>query len=185
MLVLVAAIASYAGFTAISTTTTVLVTAVDVARGEVIERTDLAAIEVAAGQATGTVPATRASEIVGQFATVDLPAGALVLGTTVHSTLPLEPGTSVVGVSLTAAQLPTTALRAGDRIRLVSTPIAQGEPPTQAPLTIAATVFATRLDERTGATIVDVVVPTETAADVAARAATGRVAVVLDGAVGA
>ncbi|MGO2112755.1 MAG: SAF domain-containing protein, partial [Pseudoclavibacter sp.] len=119
-----------------------------------------------------------------QHAAVDLAAGSLLTTSSMQAALPLDPGTSIVGIAVSTAQVPATGLRAGDRVRLVSTPVAQGEPPTEPPPTIDAVVFATRPDDRTGGLVVDVVVPDSIAAEVAARAATGRLAIVLDGSTG-
>lgn len=180
VLVLIAALVSYVSLSSLASTDTVVVTATPVAKGDVIEATDLATIEVAAGQAPGAFRVEDSAALVGQFAAVDLPVGSLLTGESVQANLPVAAGTSIVGIAVTSAQLPATGLRAGDRIRIVSTPVAQGEPPVDAPPTVDATVFAVRPDER-GGLIVDVAVPTSRAADVAARAATGRIALVLDG----
>ncbi|GGA67819.1 hypothetical protein GCM10011490_17990 [Pseudoclavibacter endophyticus] len=181
VLVLVAALTSYVTFSNLSTSVTVVVAAADLAKGDVIEATDLGSIEIVGGQHTNAIPAADAATLIGQHAAVDLPAGSLLTTGTVQGSLPVEPGTSIVGVAVAVGQVPSSGVRAGDRIRLVSTPVAQGEPPVEAPLTIDAVVFATRTDDRTGALVVDVVVPTGVAADVAARAATGRISIVLDG----
>lgn len=179
-LVVVAGLASYVGFTNLGNTVEVLVTSAAVSRGEVVEAADLTTLQLSGGQTSPAITVDRTAEVVGQVATVDLPAGSLVTTETIAATVPVEAGSSVVGLSLTPAQLPSTPLTPGDRIRIVSTPVAQGEPPAEPPLTIEAVVFTTRQDDRTGTTIVDVVVPETIAADVAARAATGRVSIVLD-----
>lgn len=82
---------------------------------------------------------------------------------------------------MNASQLPSSRLAAGDAVRLVDTPVAQGEPPTSDPQTFDATVFTTTYDEANQTWIVDVVVPEREAASIAARAATQRVSIVLDG----
>ena len=74
----------------------------------------------------------------------------------------------------------TGALRKGDEVRLVDTPISQGEPPADTPKTFTATVFSIREDAQNSRWIVDLVVSPQVAPDIAARAATGRVALVLD-----
>lgn len=180
LLILVAALASYLTFANLSNTISVVVTTGHIARGEAIEATDLGSMEIARGQVTSAITVAEAASIVGQYATVDLPPGSLITSATVQATLPIEPGMSIVGVAVTAGQLPSTGLTPGDRIRLVSTPVTQGEPPESTPESIDAVVFAVRPDER-GGVVVDVLVPSPTAPDVAARAATGRIAIVLDG----
>ena len=68
----------------------------------------------------------------------------------------------------------------GDSVRVVTTPGDQGEVTEQDPVTIEARVVGVGRVEETGETVVDVSVPREDAAELAARAATGRVALVLD-----
>ena len=182
VLVLVAGLASYSTMTAVSNTVAVVVAIGHIAKGEVLEAGDLGSIEIAGGQTTSAVPVAQAASLVGQHASVDLPPGALITSSSVQTSLPIEAGHSVVGLSVSTAQVPATPLRAGDRIRIVSTPLAQGEPPVEAPQTQAAIVFGVRDDERNGGYVVDVVVPSTIAPAIAARAATGRIAIVLDGA---
>jgi hypothetical protein len=87
---------------------------------------------------------------------------------------------SVVGVGLAPALLPGEPLQAGDRVRVVATPGDQGDVTSGGQRTIAATVVAVRGDSDTGQTVLSVQVPFDDAAELAARAATGKVAVVLD-----
>ena len=81
--------------------------------------------------------------------------------------------------------MPGTQLVAGDRIRIVATPAKQalGETATS-PVAVAAVVVSTQTGADTtgqGAqTIITVDVPTADAAQLAAIAASGKVAVVLD-----
>ncbi len=75
--------------------------------------------------------------------------------------------------------LPAEPIAPGDAVRVVQTPGAQGEV-ADAPVTVSATVVGVHPSETGDQTIVDVVVPAEAAADLAARAATGKVALVLD-----
>jgi len=89
-------------------------------------------------------------------------------------------GQSLVGVAVTSSQLPAVPLQAGDRVRIVDTPAAQGEPPTVTPATISGEVVSTVGPDDTGLTIVNVTVAEDQAAGLAARAATSRVALVLD-----
>lgn len=180
VLVLVAALASYISFSSLANTEAVLVVTSSVAKGEPIQSSQLGSLEIVGGQSTGAIPATDAHLVTGQFAATDLVPGSLLTRDSVVTSLPVEAGASVVGLALSTGQLPSTQLHAGDRIRIVSTPISQSEPPSESPPTISATVFSVHDDERTGLTIVDVIIPSGVAADVAARAATGRVALILD-----
>ena len=86
----------------------------------------------------------------------------------------------MIVVALTPAQLPAEPLLAGDQVRIVDTPAAQGEPPRTSPASIAGEVVSTVGPDNTGRTVVNVTVPAGQAAGLAARVATGRVALVLD-----
>lgn len=161
-------------------TVAVLETKTDIARGTTISATDLTTLEVAGGQNVSAFTADQAKQVIGQVATVDLPTGSLVTKSNVGEGLAITAGKSIVGVALGAAQMPTYPLAAGDTIRIVDTPVAQGEPPATTPQAFKATVFTTKYVEKTNQWIVDLIVPTGQAADIAARAATGRIALVVD-----
>lgn len=163
-----------------SRTVSVLTTSKDIERGQEITQQDLTTITLAGGQNADAVTAKDATDVIGKVAAVDLPAGSLLTTNNVIDTLPVPSGDSIVGIALSANQLPAYALKAGDKVRLVDTPVAQGEPPTSDPQTFNATVFTTRYDEKNQVTVVDVVVPEREAAAIAARAATQRVSLVLD-----
>ena len=68
-------------------------------------------------------------------------------------------GESLVGISLTPAQMPSEPLYAGDTVRIVTTPGDQGEVTDEDPVTIEATVVGVSRVEETGETVVDVSVP--------------------------
>ena len=76
--------------------------------------------------------------------------------------------------------MPGEPLVAGDRIRVVATPGAQGEVTDEPPVTIPATVVGVRATAERATSVVSVQVPEGEAAELAARAATGNVALVLD-----
>jgi len=180
-IVLIGALATWYVTTTTSRTVSVLTISDTVQRGEAITQNDLTTISIAGGQNVDAIPASEASDVVGQVAAVDLPAGSLLTTGNIIDTLPVPEGSSIVGIALNASQLPSYRLAAGDAIRLVDTPVAQGEPPTSDPQTFDATVFTTTYDEANQTWIVDVVVPEREAASIAARAATQRVSIVLDG----
>lgn len=180
-LAIVGGLGSWWYASSIGNTVTVLVTSTAVTRGEQIETADLTTLEIAGGQASDAITAARSTEVVGQVATVDLPAGSLITSDNIGGGLTVESGQSIVGVALTAAQMPSHPLAAGDAVRIVDTPIAQGDPPQTTPQSYEATVFTSKYDDATSQWIVDLVVPQGRAADIAARSATGRIALVLDG----
>lgn len=152
----------------------------DVAPGEVVQAADLTIADVSTDPALSPVPAARLSSVIGQRAAVALTAGSLLTDAAISTTIVPTAGRSLVGVALTAAQLPGEPLQPGDRVRIVDTPTTQGEPPTTAPATIAGLVASVVWPDDTGLTVVNVTVPAGQAADLAARVATGRVALILD-----
>ena len=85
-----------------------------------------------------------------------------------------------VGIALTPAQVPTLPLHGGDHVRIIVTPAADGPAPAGTPQFTAAQVVVTSVDDTTGNTVVNVLVPYADASVLAARAATGNVALVLD-----
>ena len=126
------------------------------------------------------VDATKLDDIAGQRAAADLPAGSLLTPDSVTPELTPAATKSVVGIALTPSQRPNVDLRSSDNIRIVETPVSQGDPPVDTPAAIKATVISVAPVEGGDAVIVNVEVATSDAADLAARAATGRVALVLD-----
>lgn len=180
-LVILGGLATFTLVQATGNTVTVLITSADIGRGETITAEDLTTLEIAGGQSVDAIAAADSADALGQIALVDLPAGSLLTGATIGSAIAVEAGKSIVGVALTSSQLPSFPLSAGDTVRVVETPVSQGDPPATTPATFQAIVFTTRVDEATGMTIVDLVVPESRAADVAARAATGRIALIIDG----
>jgi hypothetical protein len=71
-------------------------------------------------------------------------------------------------------------MRGGDKVRIIVTPGDNGHAGGGAPPFTPAVVVDTALDETTGNTVVNVLVPYIDASVLAARAATGHVALVLD-----
>lgn len=169
-------------YSAASRSQSYLVTKDSVARGATITGGDLSTINIVGGQSGTAIPASDTAQLIGHVATVDLPAGSLLTTKNTASELPLAAGKSIVGISLTAAQMPSVSMSSGQQVRIVDTPVSQGDPPTTEPESFEAEVFDTKADP-TGKsnTIVDLLVTSSQAADIAARAATGRIALVIDG----
>ena len=164
-----------------SATENVLAVRETVNRGEVIEAEDLMTVQVGLDPALTPLEASELEDIVGQRAAVDISAGSLVTDDSVADTVVPAEGESIVGVSLTAAMMPAEPIYVGDVVRIVSTPGDQGEVREGIePTTVEASVVGVRQIPETGETVVDVAVPEDQAADLAARAATRKVALVLD-----
>lgn len=177
--VVLGAVLSLWAWSATSNTTEVLAVRAVVHRGEVITRDDLMVVRLGLDPAVKTVPASRIDQVAGQRAALDLAAGGLLAPDDLASTMVPATGMSVVGIALAAGMMPAEPLNPGDAVRLVQTPGQQGEV-TGSPVTVKASVVAVEAAKTADLTIVDVLVPSEVAADLAARAATGKVALVLD-----
>ena len=127
-----------------------------------------------------SVPASQASAVVGKRAALDIAAGGLLTPAVIaDETVPAK-GQTVVGLALGNGMLPAIPLRTGDDVRVVQTPGAQGQVGDVSPVTVPATVVAVKRSEDGQYTLVDLLVSADAAPDLAARAATGKVAVVLD-----
>lgn len=160
-----------------STGADVVVVRVAVGRGEVIEAADLGTARVGVDPAMRTVSAAELQGLIGQRAVTDLAPGALLTPDQVGTVVVPGQGESLVGVPVSPGLMPSEGLKAGDRVRLVQTPGQSGEV-TGVPVTIPGTVVSVTQGDTQA--VVNVVVSTDRAAELAARAGTGRVAVVLD-----
>jgi len=149
-------------------------------RGEVITADDIQRIRISGDPALEPLPASAYDEIIGQRAALDISAGGLITTeSTTDAPMPPE-GQSIVGISLTPAQVPGLPMHGGDKVRIIVTPAANGDAPTGTPQFTEAEVVDTTIDETTGNTVVNVLVPYADASVLAARAATGNVALILD-----
>ena len=162
-------------------TAEVLALTQDVERGEQIQGSDLSTVRVPIDQNDlATVDASMIEDVIGQVAAADLIAGTTLTPTATVADLLPPTGQSVVGFALTVGQLPAQPLRAGDHVRIVDTPVAQGDPPAGEPTAFDAVVLSVQPDSTTGTTLVDLQVDAEEASEIAVRAFTGRAALVLD-----
>ncbi len=178
-LVLVGAVLGVGVWMLSSSSVEVVAARTSIERGATITAEDLVVTRVTVDETVPVIRSDQLSGLVGQRAASDIASGTLLSPAEVTDVLPPGTGDSVVGVALGMGQLPAEPLRAGDRVRLVQTPAAQGEvPATQ--VTIDAVVQSVTVAADGQTTVVDLLVPSSRAAEVAARAATGEVALVLD-----
>lgn len=169
--------------TALDSNTAVVVPAEAIYRGQQITAEDLTTAPVSGLPGAALIGADDADTLIGQTAATDLPAGVPITSGSVTSQPVPAPGTAVVGLLLTPAQVPTVTLTPGDAVRIVATPRLQDDPPgTDQVASVSATVVSTTTDEVSGNTIVNVATASEDSAGLAALAATGRIALILDGA---
>ncbi|MDR3068443.1 MAG: SAF domain-containing protein [Cellulomonas sp.] len=180
---LVAVGALAAGWLVQSTTTSAQVLAVarDVAKGDQIGASDLAAVPVQGSPMLRTVAAGDLDKVVGQVATMDLRSGSLLDPGSFADKLTPGEGKSLVGISLDEAHRPGVALHAGDTVRFVQAPVASGDVQSSS-LDVAAVVVSTTTgDSTTGSTmVVNVEVDSDDAATLAALGASGRAVLLVD-----
>jgi hypothetical protein len=163
----------------------VLAVARGVAYGQVIGEADLAVARVAPDAALAPLPAADRGAVVGRHAAADLFPGMLLTAELLTDDVAPGAATELVGVALPADRLPNRPLRPGDRVLIVGTPAVDGDLPGEdgGPAgtvpAAAATVVAVGPATEDGARVVDVTVPAGQGPALAARAATSRVAVVL------
>lgn len=163
-----------------STTTPVVVAAAPVLRGQVLTADQLTTAEVSGLAPASLTPAADLNSLVGQTVVVDVPVGAPVPTSAVTTDPIPTAGQAVVGILLPAGQAPTVDLLPGARVRIVATPRAQEDVPATIGTGTAAVLVSTSVDEVSGNTVANVAVPAPQAASLAALAATGRAAMVLD-----
>lgn len=173
--------------------TAVVVVARDVPVGSRITEADLSTASIALDPAVQSVKASRTGALVGQRAATDLKAGSLLAPSQVTTQSLIGPGEQLVGVSVKPSQLPATPLVPGEKVLIVSTPdsdagaVRPDNGSTDAaassgrsPVTLPAKVVAVgRPAAATNAVVVDVAVPATDGPALAARAATGNVALVV------
>ena len=120
-------------FTSVNDTQEVLVVSSDIKRGETIEAGDLAIVRERRPRAD---PGSRQPEgPVSRAAAPPSTCGPAPCSPSRQVTDNLVPGEgeSLVGISLTPAQMPSEPLYAGDTVRIVTTPGDQGEVTEQRP----------------------------------------------------
>jgi len=166
-------------WSATTNTQEVLVARHAIERGSVIEADDLARVRVSADPALKPVPSSQFDQVVGQRAAYDVAAGGMLTPDSFTGAVVPSDNNSIVGVALTPAQAPGLDLATGDHVRVIVTPPQGEQLPTGVPQSNEATVAGVHVSED-GQLIVDLLVPHTDAAVLAARAASGNVALVLD-----
>ena len=116
----------------------------------------------------------------GTTLTQSIMQGSLLSRSEVTAAGPPAAGQVLVGVAVPAARMPAGGLTAGDRVLVVTTPAADADPPSGPPDSVAATVVRVGAADLNGVTVVDVTTAAGDGPALAARAATGRIAIVLE-----
>ncbi|WP_238005849.1 SAF domain-containing protein [Dactylosporangium sp. AC04546] len=179
-LMAVFALAAVALFGYVSRTQPYLALARDVPAGARLAASDLVTVHLNPDPGLAPVPQNRAKAVIGKYSSIPLLAGTLLTdGALVDKPFP-APGEQVVGLALKAGQMPSTPLRPGAAVLLVSTqdPLAQDKPTGPAP-TVLATVVHVIAGARDGSATVSVAVRDNDGPLVARLAAQGRLVLTL------
>jgi SAF domain len=161
-------------------TSAVIAVAREVPWGRTITAADLVEARVPADPALDPIPYGDRDQVIGMIAATTLTPGSLLTRSALTDQQLPPPGQQLVGVGVSAVQLPTTALRPGDDVLLV--PVAAGggtQAAGGASAAVDATVVASGPPGTDGLRVVDVLVDATDGPDVAARAAAGLVAIVV------
>lgn len=161
-------------------TESVLAVRDSVAEGQTIDRSNLVSKQVAG--LDHAVPVDQADKLAGQTASIDLPAGHVVTSDAASSAPIPGGGQAVVGIAVTAAQMPGAELEIGDTVRVVEVPAGEDSAAVDddaATVTEQARVLdVTPPAEGTDKTVVTVVAADGAADQLAAGSAAERLAVV-------
>lgn len=161
-------------------TVTVLAVARPIQAGHQVTTADLRFIDLATNSRSSVFSAGEAEQAVGRYARVTLLPGQLLLRDALSTSLIPPSGSALVAVTVPSARMPSVALEGGDRVLVVSTPSEQDEPPHNVPPdSLIAQVVSTQPLADTDLIVVTVQVDQSRAGLLAARAATGRIAVVV------
>lgn len=167
--------------TSLGETTSVVALARAVSWGQPLNAADLVEARITSDPALSPIPYADRDELIGLIAATDLTAGSLLTRDALTDERFPPPGQHLVGVGVTANQVPATPLRSGDEVLLV--PMAtEGTAPAAgaaAPESVQAMVANTGPVGVDGRRVVDVLVDDAHGADVAARAAAGLVVIVV------
>lgn len=158
----------------------VLAVAEPVAYGSVVEDSDLTVARVASDSVLDPIQADRRGEVVGQHAAVELRPGMLLTTEAVTGERLPGPATEAVPVAVPDSRMPSLGLRPLDPVMVVATPAQDADPPSERPDSIEATVVSVGPPDANGTRVVDLQVPAGEGPTLAAWAATGRIAFVLE-----
>lgn len=178
-LIIVCALGAFWLVDRLSTTTQVVIAAADIPEGQRLTTEDLTVTDVTVPGGVATIPGSDLDTLVGQRSVGQLEKGALLAPGDVSTDAFPAAGTAVVGVRVSAGQIPTNDVDPGDPIQIVGTPREGDDPPSGDAPVITGTVQAISAPATDGVVVVDVLVSSDQSATLAALSATGRISVVL------
>jgi hypothetical protein len=178
------ALLSYAVYNRVAAETTVIMMAATVYRGETVEASDLAVVQLSGEAVRKSIPAAQLDALVGQKAVYDLPAGTMPVPGAIDEVVIPDSGRAVVGIKLSTGRAPAALLTPGSPARLVVLPPASTTEPDTTDKLAGKTYPATIVDQVPGADgasiVINVDVASGQAATIAMLAASDRIAVVRD-----
>jgi len=177
VLVVAGALASAGVYTHLSQTQEVVAVVRPVARGEVIERTDLTTVQVSLDPLLTPVPASQLAEVVGQYALSDLVPGTLLAAGSFGQAIFPAADRAEVGLALMPGAYPADALRPGDAVLLVT--VARPGEAEVAPVSFPGQLAMVGLPDANQMIVVAVEVAAADAPQIAAWSAADRLALVL------
>jgi hypothetical protein len=145
----------------------------DIERGQVVSAEDFGPVEL---QLDGTIRAVRwerASTLIGRVAVVDLPSGTLATTGAFAEQTPIPAGSAVVSVEVDAGLVP--AVRAGDRVQVLSLPIEGDRLDLELASVVADGVLVVEVGSDGGQRVVSMMVDADTARAVAVADALSRI----------
>ncbi|WP_300007729.1 SAF domain-containing protein [Pseudonocardia sp.] len=140
--------------------------------GSVVQLSDLREIDLPLGSGLATVAWDDVGTVIGQLADTDLRAGQTLTPDSVTPDRVPAPGDAIVGLSVEAGRVPSTALAPRDEVLVITG--------AGSPLVRATVVRAGEVDV-SGRRSVDVLVPQADAEELALASVDDRVAIVLLG----
>jgi SAF domain len=123
LLVLGAALSGLALLSATRTSAYVAV-AQQIPNGKQITAADLSTVELSGGQGLAAIPADQVNSVIGRYASTTLYPGALVVASELSNTTLVDSSQAEIGIH--ASTLPSSTLKPGDHVVLVSTGGAPG-----------------------------------------------------------
>lgn len=164
--------------------TPVLVLAKSIERGEELTAAHLSVLNVGADDGVAVVPADQRDEVLGRTAAASLEGGTILTATQFLAGPQVGPGQAVVGLALAPGEYPTSALRPGDHVIVVRSPLqSSAVDRTEQPPDVLAEdveVFSLEpLSDTARTLMISVTVPRDVAPDITSAAAAGRIRLVL------
>ena len=161
-------------------TVEVLTVVRDIPAGAVIAENDLTIADLG-GSGVAAIPASSASQVVGQTATTNISKGTLLSAPMFARDPVPAAGELAVGLSLKSGALPVDEVTAGSTVRVFRVPADNGNEDTiaearQDPVLVEqAQVLSVQPDESSGQWLVTLVVDADSAAELAQGAATNTI----------